>query len=200
MKKLIPVFLCCFTFFSYVHGQEKTVTVDSLRINSDELMVDFRVDSLLDKSVVEGLDRGLTVSVSYQIELWRQRSNWFDQNVDYIILTFTLSYNTLDDRYVFQSRDERRTTGLFWKALKLLSEQKEIFITTREKLKPNNIYYLEIKGRVKPLSVENLNEISQWLKGEVESVDLNKIKEPKGTGKSLRNHPMLNKNLQFQEI
>ncbi|MCH7590397.1 DUF4390 domain-containing protein, partial [PVC group bacterium] len=54
---------------------------DSLRIIDEELSIDFHVDGLFDKTVLDGMDRGSTVEITYQIEIWRVRNNWFDEMV-----------------------------------------------------------------------------------------------------------------------
>jgi len=188
MRKIFIIFLVFTVFCSTILAQEKVIQIDSIKINEMDLYVDFHVDSLFDEQVIQGLNRGLSIEITYQIELWKLRNNWFDQHIDGRIIGFKLSYNKLENRYIFVDMEERRSTGIFDKVIKRCSEIESSYITPIEKLKPENTYYIVIKGIVKPLSVENLNDISQWLKGEVENVDLNRIKQPKETGRSLRDY------------
>ena len=156
MKSLSLIACCILILSSGLSGQEKYIEIDSVRINDTELHIDFHVDSLFDGQVIEGLNRGLTVEVTYQIELWRSRNNWFDQHVDGNVFGFKLSYNKLEERYIFQDVEERRSTGVFEKALMRCSSLKNIFITQGERLKQDNEYYIVVKGIIKPLSIENL--------------------------------------------
>ncbi len=188
MKKILLILLFPLISYNNVSAQDNTIIIDSIKVNNEELYIDFHIDSLLDDKVIEGLKRGLTVSITYQIELWMERNNWFDRIVDGGIMWLKLSYNKLENRYIFENIEERRSTGKFEKALKKCSEIENFYITKIKKLKTDNIYYIVIKETIKPLSVENINEIGQWLKGEVENVDLNKIKKPRETGRSLRNY------------
>jgi len=188
MKNIFMTVCFVLILFTVLFGQGRILEIDSIRINDGELYIDFHADSLFDEQVLEGLNRGLTVEVIYQVELWKSRDNWFDQHVGGNVLAFKLSYNNLEDRYIIENAEERRSTGVFEKALERCSDVNNVYITEDEKLKREKNYYVVIKGIVKPLSIENLNEVSQWLKGEVENVDLNKIKEPRKTGRSLRNY------------
>ena len=52
--------------------QNDQIEITNINIDNDYLTVSFDFNSLFSEKIIQGLDRGLTVYVKYDIELWRK--------------------------------------------------------------------------------------------------------------------------------
>ncbi len=157
---------------------QRAIKVDSVLVFEDELRVNFSVDNLFNEKVIESLHRGLTISITYQFQLWKQRSNWFDQAVASNEMTFFVRYNKINQRYKFFSEDGTRATPSFERVNHLCSVLTGIGVTDSTQLKQGDQYYFVIKGILRPFSAESFEELGKWFRGEVEDIDLKNIPSP----------------------
>ena len=172
---LIFIFLCAPVSRGF--AQEKAVTIDSLWFNEGELRINFHSDKLFDKSVLDGLERGFTVSITYQIELWMKRNNWFDKSLGRKIIHYRVGYSRFNQRYVWLNEtrgfgSEQLKTSSLEKLERKCSVHTAIALADTSELEEDKRYYVLIQGFLEPLSVENIEEMRRWLSGEVEGLDL----------------------------
>lgn len=184
------LFLISLLVVSPVDGlaQKSEVLFDSLRIIDEELSIDFHVDGLFDKTVLDGMDRGSTVEITYQIEIWRVRNNWFDEMVTSRVLRYKTGYNRFNRRYYWLNESgeygpERLVTSSFEKIDQKCSVHKDIRFSRNSGLRVDNSYYIVVTGILEPLSVENLEEIRKLLSGEAGDLDLKE--NPEGSPRKL---------------
>lgn len=178
-KLLATLFLvtACLTFPARGFAQKQTVTIDSIRFVNGDFSVDFRVEELFDEAIIDGLERGFTVGITYQVELWRVRNNWFDQLLTRQVLQYKTGYNKFDRRYFWVNESsefgpESLVSSSFEKITQKCSVLEELILAKKDDFNVDNQYYVVITGILEPLSVENMDEMRKWLGGEVSGLEL----------------------------
>ncbi len=178
-NKIRVVIVFCFLLIA-ANGfaQQTEVKIDSLRIVNGEIVISFHVDDLFSKSVIKSLTKGISLSIQYQISLWKKRGTWFDKSETIEEVYFRVKYNKFDQRYIWVTPSERRTTTSLDRIHNLCAIQRYIFVADTSKIDRGDEYYITIKGILKPHSIEDFDDVRNWLSGEVEDVDLKELAKP----------------------
>jgi hypothetical protein len=149
-------------------AQETRVVIDSLRLQGNYLAIDFHVDSLLTTHLLNGMQRGLTSSAQFRVQLWRQRSRWFGSTVlaerSYEIKS---TYDAWEQKYVIVTAGERRLTSALDLMRRWWEQHRGVRLAEAKELGAHRRYFVTIELLVEPVSKESLNEIRGWLAGEV---------------------------------
>ncbi|MCP4725118.1 MAG: DUF4390 domain-containing protein [bacterium] len=183
ISKLLKIFLTALLLIfisSTLSAQQRIIRIDSVKTNDGHLYAGFNVPEIFTDKVRESLNRGLNISISYQIMVWRSRNNWFDKTVRSTELYFKVGYDKINKRYIWLSLTEReqRATSSLDKVKNLCSVQQNVFIADTTQLRQNQTYYIDVRCVVEPLSVENFEEMSKWLGGEVEDINIEDLPSP----------------------
>lgn len=177
MRRVIDIILFLLLFYFLPNlpliAAGKRVVIDSLKINSGRLTVEFHAEGLIDDKIVTGLEKGLTSTIEYQIQLWRKKLLGFNQLLEEKLYRIKLFYDTWDNRFVLLSPEETRMTSSAKTVIQSCGEIRELELVPLNRLTLEATYFVSIKVVLKPLSMENYKEISNWLKGEVKNIDLN---------------------------
>ncbi len=161
-------------FASSISAQETRVVIDSLRLKENYLFIDFHADSLLTRQLLNGMQRGLTSSAQFRVQLWRQRGFLFGSTLlaerQYEIKS---TYDPWEQKYVIITAAERRLTSALELVRHWWEQHHGVALAELKNLHPSRRHFVTIDLQVEPVSKESLNEIRGWLAGEV-----------KGAGKS----------------
>jgi Domain of unknown function (DUF4390) len=168
-------------------AQETTLVIDSLRLKENYLLVDFHADSLLTRQLLNGMQRGLTSSALYRVQLWRKRGFLFGSTLlverQYEIKS---TYDPWEQKYVIITAEERRLTSALDLVRRWWEQHHGVALTEQKNLNPSRQHFVTIDLQIEPVSKESLNEIRGWLAGEVksgakpDSTDLSNATEEKG--------------------
>ncbi|MFC1726034.1 DUF4390 domain-containing protein [candidate division KSB1 bacterium] len=164
-KHKILFLLIVFLITVNLPAQDETLVVNGFEIEENILSVSFRFDSLFSPDLVEGLERGLTVSIKYEIELWQDRAGWFDKFIFLKDTWFRVLYNRWQKKYILSSEGERRSTGSFDRVKEICTKVEKFHLRNINELKENTKYYILLKCVLEPMSIENIEEMSNWLRG-----------------------------------
>lgn len=126
------------------------------RVQATALLSDPRFPDLL-KS-------GFPLRLHFRLELWRQRSTWFDQFVSDASWDAVVRHDPLADDFVLY-----RSTGEVkrFPSPELLETALERPFSVRLFSRSDGRYYYVCRLEVSTLSDSDLDELSRWLKGEV---------------------------------
>ena len=163
-NKITLIILLILLFSSVVFAQEE-IRFQKISIEKDYLCVSFSFDSLFNEKLVQGLDRGLTLSIKYDIEVWRSVKGWFDRIVSTKSIWFRISYNRLQKKYNLVSEVEKRGSNDLDRLKKVCTVLDNEEIVPADRLNINDRYYFNVKCLVKQLSIENIEDMSNWLRG-----------------------------------
>lgn len=146
------------------------VTVDRVWIRGDSLNVDFSVRELFSERIRGGLERGLPMTLSFEIELWRDRSGWWDALEARHVHEFKIQQNVWDDRFFIDDVAGRRLWLPDIDTLERhLSYRRGEFVAAVEGLEAGKSYFVVVIPTLKPLTIEDVREVEAWLTGEIET-------------------------------
>jgi len=145
---------------------ELRLSLENLSVNSDYVTFDLRLDGAFASERDDALHKGFATHMTYTVELWRERGFWFDKLELTRTLTMKVSYDVWKERYVvtfrkdrvakFDTLDEVRRATCNLEALKLIKA---------EELDPSEEYYIAARAHLRPLTIEEIGEIEDWLSG-----------------------------------
>lgn len=121
---------------------------------------------------LEAIQSGLPTTLHYTLEVWRQRSGWWDRLERTQERQFRLFRDVLSGEYWLVTEEESRS---FTTLEALLHEATRFRQSTTPlplpfpspELPGNREYYLVVTANLTPLSVEELNELDEWLKSTI---------------------------------
>jgi hypothetical protein len=146
------------------------VRVDRVEAAGTDLVVDLAVDHLIDSSTEGALERGIPITLVYEIELWRERPAWFDRLESAHRLAFKLQFDVWDEVYVVRDSEGRNAVYRDLDGARSAMQQREsVSIAPLKVLKDDRSYYLMVEVALKPLTVEDVDELEGWLSGELKS-------------------------------
>ncbi|MDZ7269372.1 MAG: DUF4390 domain-containing protein [candidate division KSB1 bacterium] len=164
MAPLVWVVHLCLT--AAAGAQEPRITIDTVRVASGRLVVDFHVDSLLTSRLLAGMQRGLTSAARFRVQLWRKSGWFFNALVAEREFQVKSAFAPWEGKYLLQSATERRLT----KALAVVragwEEHRGLVLADSAQLRREAPHYLVIEIVCEPVSRESLQEIRGWLAGE----------------------------------
>ena len=175
MKKLILTLLFIFSLLQFLQAADRKVLIDSVKVGSNILQIDFTVDGIIDQKVAEGLRQGLVSTIVYQIHLWEKRSGWINNLVTQEYVRMKVFFDNWENKFVIMSAEEKRLTSALETVREKCSQISNVEIITVDKLKSEKKYFFTVKTILRPLSVENYQDIKNWLSGKAKNLDLKNL-------------------------
>lgn len=130
--------------------------------------ITFRLDDPLEDRVEQSLSRGMPATLLLHAELWRKRNGWFDRVERSIDATVRLRQDVWANAWLLeraglpaisvQSLDSLETA---------LSGPFALAFPESGRLAASASYFVVLSATVKPLSVEDAEEVEGWLSGQV---------------------------------
>ncbi len=175
MKKYLLILLFIVVSIGLLQAAGKRVAIDSVKINSEKVVLDFHVEEIIDEKVAEGLLKGLTSTIEYQIELWEKRGGLINHLLTQQDIRMKVFYDNWEHKYIIMSADEKRLTSSIETVKEKCSQIRNYEVVPISKLKPKNNYFFNIKVILRPLSIENYQEIKHWLSGRAQNFKLDEL-------------------------
>jgi hypothetical protein len=146
------------------------IEVLATREQGGHVWTDVRLAELFVPRVAESLSRGMPATLRLHTELWRRRRGWFDRLQSSFDAEVRIRYDVWSRAYQL----ERRGTPVFGVAsldsvAAALSRPVALRVGRVGDLDPGASYYVIVTATLKPLSVEDVEEIEGWLSGEVKT-------------------------------
>ncbi len=138
-------------------------------ISKGNLVMQFKVDELFDEKVVKFLNRGFTIRLDYNIELWKKKGYWFDslnnqQNISYEIFFDVLEKRFLCRKMKQDNTIESRTEKQLNKLIQWMAEQDSLLtIAPLEELELSSQYYYNIEIIIATLTADNIKDLQRWM-------------------------------------
>ena len=187
--KRIPVW--CIFLMSLVPlcglASEKNYRFGQISIEKDTLKINFQVFDLFNKEMLQGLQKGMTAAIEYQIQIWRERPRWVDQLIAERIIRRKVNFDQWEKRYVLATSPEEQQFMSEHRIRERCSQLVDIPIVPSSKLTIGDQYIIAMKIVIQPMSVENYQEIRRWLAGEVKEINPKAIRTTKSPGKKAGN-------------
>jgi len=134
--------------------------------------VSYRVENPWTPRLTETLLRGMPATVSYEVGVWKRRALWFDKLVLAIKSDHRVFYDPWDHAFRVRSgslRGKSRIVPTLDSLTTYLFSERRLPLTSAAALDPGARYYVSVRVTIRPLSAEDLDEVEDWLSGEVKN-------------------------------
>lgn len=187
MKKFLGIIILLLIIYTSLYSADSKIVVDSVIVTSTHVTLDFHADGLIDDKIAEGLRKGRTSTLEYHIQLWGKKSGLLNQLVDEYYFPMKVYYDFWENKYAILTPNETRLTPSIETVRKKCTEITEFDGIPIARFQPDMSYTFVVELLLRPLSVENYQEIKSWLGGEVKNLELNNLKEADKAAKGLGN-------------
>ena len=150
------------------------LTVGPVELQGDVLTVTYRAETPWTPRFTETLLRGMPATVTYEVGIWKKRSFWFDKLVLAMKSETRVFHDPWDHTFRVHTGSLRRKTKTVptMEALDaLLFGDRALPLTRLAALQPEGRYYVSVRLTIRPLTAEDLDEVEDWLSGEVKNPD-----------------------------
>lgn len=168
--RLSGVLLCALALFASVPAAH-AFTLSAIRPARDangQLWVELRLEEPIEPRVAQSLGRGMPATLTLHAELWRRRNGWFDRMEHAVEATFRMRYDTWSGTWrldrpggstiVVNSLDSLQS---------VLARTLALPVARLERVPPESSCYVVVSASLRPLDVEDAEEVEGWLSGEV---------------------------------
>jgi len=135
---------------------------------SGRIGVTLRLDDPLEDRVEQSLERGMPATLEIHAELWRKRTAWFDRVERSIDATVRLRHDVWAQAWILERAGVPPwSAGSVDSLERALMRPISLTFPDSERLPAGATYFVVLTVTVKPISVEDAEEVEGWLSGEV---------------------------------
>jgi Domain of unknown function (DUF4390) len=145
------------------------VIVGPIEVVEGAVCVTYRVERPFTPRLAETLDRGMPATVSFEVGLWKRRALWFDK----LVLAIRSEHKVVHDEWARAYRIRSGSSPPRSRAVATIDDVHEHLFRERRlplasvgALDSTGSYYVSVRATVRPVAVEDLGEIEDWLAGE----------------------------------
>jgi hypothetical protein len=151
----------------------------------DTLVASFRLLDLFRNG--ERLGDGIPATLTFVIDLWRDRSGWWDSLARNRAFTYRFRHDLLSGTYEVQNVDGSTTVLADREGLRRYLERvHEVTLALASHLEAGQAYYVTVKAVLQPMDLEELRRMDAWFSGDVsESGGGGVLGVPKGLARIL---------------
>lgn len=144
------------------------LTLDRPRERTGYVWSDVRLRDLFPERVESSLARGMPATLQLHAELWRRREGWFDRLESSYDASLRIRYEVWNETYRLERPDVPPVAFASLDSVRrVLSRPLALPVGRVGELHPRHTYYVVVTATLKPLSVEDVEEMEGWLSGEV---------------------------------
>jgi hypothetical protein len=146
------------------------IGVEAPHADDGYVWADVRVAELFEGRVAESLGRGMPATLQMRAELWRRRAAWFDRVERTFEGSVRVRYDVARKTYrVERANAAPRVYETLDSVRAALARSIALPVARVEHLREDARYYVVVTATLRPLSVEDVEEVEGWLSGEVQS-------------------------------
>ena len=146
------------------------LSVGPVEQENGAVVVSYRVDHPWTPRLTETLLGGMPATVTFEVGVWKRRTFWFDKLVLAIQSEHRVFYDPWQHTFRVRSGSFRGKTRVLPTLDSLgayLFSERRVALAAVETLEPTASYYVSVRATIRPLSAEDLDEVEDWLSGEV---------------------------------
>ncbi len=175
MRKFFPIIFLLTLWISFLRADEKAVLIDSIFVRDGNIVIDFHTSGIFDEKTTRGLQRGLTSTFQYEVQLWEKRSRWVNGLITSETRRIKVFFDNWEKKYVILSPEEKRLTSSLETVKRMCTQIKNVHLIPSRKIDTKKKYFIAVKAVLKPLSMRNYQEIKNWLSGSAKNLDLKNL-------------------------
>jgi len=150
----IPIALLFFFFFLLqpaVAEENKAPNISDILITTSQthLLLFCSIKNSFTPEMIEGVRNGIPVTFTFQVELEKIVSNWFDSTLVDLTIHHTVAFDPLKEKYqvtLSEKPDNIITTPSLDKAIETMADLNGISVSGLDKLEPDAPYALHVKA------------------------------------------------------
>jgi hypothetical protein len=132
------------------------------------LWCEARLRDVLAPRVRASLERGMPATLDLHAELWRRRSGWFDRFENGFDASLRIRYEVWDRSYrIDRAGVPTMEIGSLDSVAAVLERPFVLPVGRYDRLVAGARYYVVVTATLRPLSIEDVEEVEGWLSGEV---------------------------------
>jgi hypothetical protein len=134
------------------------------------VVIEARPARVLDARVSESLARGMPATLVLHAELWRDRRGWFDRLESSVDASVRIRYEVWTETYLLERIGADPIVVRSVDSVATVLQRPWLLAVGRVgQLNTTSRYYVVLTATLRPLTVEDLEEVEGWLSGEVGS-------------------------------
>ena len=142
-------------------------SVTPSRDANGQLWITVRMEDPLEERIERSLGRGMPARLQLHAELWRRRSGWLDRMEHAADATMRLHHDVWTDAWQLERSGAPMLAFDSLDSLEAaLSRPIALPVAMLDRVPPNAPCYVVVSAIVKPLNVEDAEEVEGWLSGE----------------------------------
>lgn len=134
------------------------------------LCVDFYLKDALDRELIQAMRNGIPTLLSYQVDVWLDRANWYDKLIKSVRYSYRMNYDNWDTLYTVDAVAEEQQEVIsacdVAELVHLVCNQQRMKTCNLGMLGRGRSYYVTISAEIEALSAERIREIDSWLGGD----------------------------------
>jgi hypothetical protein len=139
------------------------------RAHDGYVWADVRLADPIDPRIAQSLARGMPATLELHAELWRRRSGWFHHFQSSFDASIRMRYEVWNESYRIERAGGLPLTVDSLDSLRaVLMRPIALPVGRVAGLLPGRRYYVVVSATLRPLTVEDIQEVEGWLGGEVE--------------------------------
>jgi hypothetical protein len=146
------------------------LSVGPVEQENGAVVVSYRVENPWTPRLTETLLGGMPATVTFEVGVWKRRTFWFDKLVLAIQSEHRVFYDPWQHTFRVRSgavRGKSRILPTLDSLATYLFAERRVALAAVETLDPTASYYVSVRATIRPLSAEDLDEVEDWLSGEV---------------------------------
>ncbi len=159
---------------------EPGIGVDRLGVSRGLVLASCTLTDAFDSSTRSSIARGLPITVRYTVDLWRDRRNWMDKQIDSRVRSYRVRYHPGERLFSVTDgdRDDRRQTfETLEQALEEVS-RRELPVHPRWELDDSHVYFVTAEVAIQPLTWSEFQELDGWISGRIRGEDESEASAP----------------------
>lgn len=134
--------------------------IEKIEEESGFLTVTFDAEGLFSPRIVETLARGLPATLTYEIQLWKERRLWMDKLTLVNTLVYRIRYNPWEEGYRIQTRRGTSPAVLdIGHVENSLCVHAKTIVGSLSAIDSTATYYVVLRAVMRPVSPEDLTRL-----------------------------------------
>jgi hypothetical protein len=149
--------------------REGNLEVSSVPVSfgeEDTLIAAFRLRGIFENG--EKLGHGIPTTLILIVDLWRDRSGWWDSLVRDQVFTYRFQHDLWTNQYKVWNLDQTVSTLPDRESVRAYLERvHEVVLGLGRHFDRDHAYYVTVKAILKPMDLDELQKMDAWLSGKV---------------------------------
>ena len=137
-----------------------------VRYDNGKIVTSVALADSIPEQVLKYMNKGVPVAIEYAVELWKEKSEWFDSRTGHADVIYKVRYDSWEKRYAVVRISEglviEHSLNREREAIDLLTSSGRIKFAADD---TGGHYYLRAQATIKTMSFSNYKEVESWLRG-----------------------------------